>query len=292
MALMHSEYKARLAHWQRVLAADFYHPFGEICFEGFTTMEHLRPEEAARGMFHPVEEGTQWGHTWEYLWLRSRVTLPEEAKGQTIVMSLDMGGEATLFVDGRAFGTRRAEWVTVEHHYICDNVLTPCAKPGERFDLLFEVYAGHYFPDVGGCATGPVLPGTLGDPRKEGERTRVGHSTFGIWNEEAYQLWLDVSTLSMLMDELPEDSLRAAKIADGLEAYTRLVDFEQPPQERNACYRKAREMLRPLMACHNGLHSAADGGHWQRASGLGLALAHAGDAQEDCAHVCGAAPPA
>ena len=57
MALMHSEYKARLAHWQRVLAADFYHPFGEICFEGFTTMEHLRPEEAARGMFHPVEEG-------------------------------------------------------------------------------------------------------------------------------------------------------------------------------------------------------------------------------------------
>ena len=252
MALMHSEYKARLAHWQRVLAADFYHPLGEICFEGFTTMEHLTPEEAARGMFHPVEEGTQWGHTWEYLWLRSQVTLPEEAKGQAVVLSLDMGGEATLFVDGRAFGTRQAEWVSVEHHYICDNVLTPCAKPGERFELLFEVYAGHYFPDVGGCATGPVLPGTLGDPRKEGERTRVGHSTFGIWNEDAYQLWLDVSTLSMLMDELPEDSLRAAKIADGLEAYTRLVDFEQPPQERNACYRKAREMLRPLMACHNG----------------------------------------
>ena len=35
------------------------------------------------------------------------------------------------------------------------------------------------------------------------------------------QLWLDVSTLRMLLDELPEDSLRAAKIADGLEAFIR-----------------------------------------------------------------------
>ena len=80
----------------------------------------------------------------------------------------------------------------------------------------------------------------------------MGHNTFGIWNEDAYQLWLDVSTLRMLLDELPEDSLRAAKIADGLEAFTRAVDFEQPAEGRNACYRAARELLRPLMACENG----------------------------------------
>lgn len=142
--------------------------------------------------------------------------------------------------------------MSVPHHYLSDNVLTQKGVPGERFDLLFEVYAGHYYPDVGGCATGPVLPGTLGDPKEEGRRARMGHNTFGIWNEDAYQLWLDVSTLRMLLDELPEDSLRAAKIADGLEAFTRVVDFEQPAQERNACYRAARELLRPLMACENG----------------------------------------
>lgn len=142
--------------------------------------------------------------------------------------------------------------MSVPHHYLSDNVLTQKGVPGERFDLLFEVYAGHYYPDVGGCATGPVLPGTLGDPKEEGRRARMGHNTFGIWNEDAYQLWLDVSTLRMLLDELPEDSLRAAKIADGLEAFTRVVDFEQPAQGRNACYRAARELLRPLMACENG----------------------------------------
>lgn len=252
MSLMHSEYRARVKHWQRVLAQDFYLPLEEIAFEGFASMAHLTPDEAARGDFRPMPVGTEWGRTWEYLWLRAKVTLPEAAKGQTVCMSLDMGGEATLHVNGRAFGTRRAEWVDVPHHYISDNVLTVSGQPGETFDLLFEVYAGHYFPDVGGCATGPVLPGTLEDPAREGRRARIGKSTFGLWNEDAYQLWMDVSTLSMLMDELPEDSLRAAKIADGLETYTRIVDFEQDIQVRKATYREAREALRPLMESRNG----------------------------------------
>ncbi len=252
MSLMHSEYRARVKHWQRVLAQDFYLPLADIAFEGFTTMAHLTPQEAAWGDFRPMPVGTEWGHTWEYLWLRAKVTLPEAARGRAVCLSLDMGGEATLHVNGKSFGTRRAEWVDVPHHYISDNVLTANGQPGETFDLLFEVYAGHYFPDVGGCATGPVLPGTLGDPKEEGRRARIGRSTFGVWNEDAYQLWMDVSTLSMLMDELPEDSLRAAKIADGLEAYTRIVDFEQDIDARTASYRKARESLRPLMESRNG----------------------------------------
>lgn len=252
MSLMHSEYQARVAHWQRVLAQDFYQPLEKIQFEGFTTMEHLTPEQAQAGAFAPFAEGTPWGHTWEYLWLRASITLPRQAQGKPIVLSLDMGGEATLFVNGEAFGTRRAEWVSVPHHVLSDNVLTLSGEEGMRFDLLFEVYAGHYYPDVGGCATGPVLPGTLGDPREEGRRARLGCSTYGIWNEDAYQLWMDVSTLQMLMDELPEDSLRASKIADGLEAYTRIVDFEQPAPQRIASYRRAREELRPLMEAKNG----------------------------------------
>ena len=215
-------------------------------------MRHLTPGQAAQGPFCPMEEGTAWGHTWEYMWCRADITLLEAAADKTVAMELDLGGEATLFVNGKAFGTRRAEWVSVPHHYICDNILTHCAQPGERFSLLFEVYAGHYFPDVGGCSTGPVLPGTLQDPAAEGCRSRMGRNTFGIWNENAYQLWMDVSTLSMLMDELPEDSLRASQIADGLERYTRIVDFEQPAETRDECYRQARASLRPLLECHNG----------------------------------------
>lgn len=252
MSLLSSEYKGRLAHWQRALASDLYRPMGEICFEGFATKRHLTPEEAAAQSFAPVPEGTPWGCAWEYLWLRASVTLPPAAAGKPVAMALDMGGEATLFVNGQAFGTRRAGWVGVPHHYISDNVLTQCAAPGERFDLLFEVYAGHDYPDAGGCCTGPVLPDVGEPPKTEGRRTRMGRNTFGVWNEDAYQLWLDVSTLSQLMDELPEDSLRAAKIAEGLETYTRIADFEQPPEARDESYRRARAALRPLLQAKNG----------------------------------------
>ncbi len=252
MQLMNNEYRDRLEHWQRTIQQDFYMPVQPIHFEGFLTMDQLTVEEAAKGDFRPIPEGFVWGHTWEYMWVRASVVIPPECEGQTVVMDLNLGGEATLFVNGRAFGTRRAEWVDTPHHYKVDNILTEHAVPGERFELLFEVYAGHYFPDAGGCATGPVLPGSYLDPKTEGQRTAMGHNTFGVWQEDAYQLWLDVSTLHMLMNELPDTSLRAAKIADGLEQYTLLVDFEQPREARLADYRKARKALAPLLAAQNG----------------------------------------
>lgn len=82
MSLMHSEYQARVAHWQRVLAQDFYHPLEKIQFEGFTTMEHLTPEQAQAGAFAPFAEGTPWGHTWEYLWLRASITPSPPGTGE------------------------------------------------------------------------------------------------------------------------------------------------------------------------------------------------------------------
>ena len=45
-------------------------------------------------------------------------------------MDLCAGGETTVFVDGRSFGTYRAEWVHVPHHYIVDNFLTDCGEAG------------------------------------------------------------------------------------------------------------------------------------------------------------------
>lgn len=252
MGIMSSEFQGRLNHWIRTLKEDFYHPLGPIAFEGYTTLDYLTHQEAAKGPFSPVQPGHTWGHTWEYMWLRANITMPEQARGKAVVMNLDLGGEAALFVNGQSFGTRRAEWVRVPHHYMVDNVLTQDAKPGEFYELLFEVYAGHYFPDAGGCATGPVLPGSFQDPLTEGRRACLGNSSFGIWNEDAYQLWLDVSTLQMLLEQIPESSLRASHIADALEKFTLMVDFEQDGDARIRDYRTAREMLRPVMSAANG----------------------------------------
>ena len=254
MGIMSSEWRGRLQHWMRTLKDDFYRPLGEISWEAFRTMDHLSQEEAMNGPFELVEPGFTWGKTWEYCWFRGKVVLPAEAQGKRIVMDLKPDGESTLFVNGQEFGTYRASWVTQKHHFVEDNVLTTDAVAGTEYEILMETYAGHYYPESpdGGCATGPVLPGAYQDPLEEGKRRTLGICTFGIWNEDAYQLWMDADTLRQLLDKLDPNSLRAAKIAEALEAFTLVVDFEQDEAGRIASYKAGREALRPALEAKNG----------------------------------------
>lgn len=256
MGVQTSEWKERIAHWVKTLEKDLYLPLKEIGWEGFFTMEQLSLEEAQKQAFRPVEPGFAWGHTWEYGWFRTTVEMPKEARGKRIVLDLKQNGEAALFVNNQAFGTYRAEWIEKPHHYLVDNYLTRSAEEGQSYEIYMEVYAGHYFPtcDIadGNRATGPCLEGDYTDSLTEGARRVVGASTFGIWNEDAYQLYMDVKTLESLLLFLDEKSLRAAKVAEALEAFTLAVDFEQPLEGRIGDYQKARELLKPALAAKNG----------------------------------------
>lgn len=253
---MKPEWDVRLNHWIATLEKEFYEPLGEIALEGFCTHDMLSPEEAGSCAYHPMPVGTPWGHTWEYCWMRGSIVLDERASGKTVVMDIRCGGEATLFVNGRTFGTRRAEWVRQPHHYICDQVLTVSGQPGERFELLLEAYAGHDFPQspVSSCSTGPIRPDADEYEPRPDDVTRqvIGRSTWGIWHEEAYQLWLDAVTLRGLLSVIDDTSLRAARIEEALEQFTLAVDFEQPREARLADYVRARAILAPAMQAQNG----------------------------------------
>lgn len=252
MDVLSSEWRDRVAHWVRTLKQDFYAPLGEIGWEAFRTRDHLSPRELESREFVPVSPGFTWGKTWEYCWFRGWVTLPEAAQGKRIVLDLSPGGESTLFVNGRSFGTYRAGWVSEPHHYLVDNALTAQGRAGDCYEILMETYAGHYYPDMGLCATGPVLPGAYQDPLTEGARRTLGQCTYGVWNEDAYQLYVDVDTLSKLLEVLDSASLRAAKVAEALEQFTLIVDFEQDADNRTASYRAASQMLRPVLEAVNG----------------------------------------
>ena len=255
MDIMHSEWKVRIQNWIDVLKKELYQPIGEIEWVAHKTKEYLTPEEALAADFEPVAPGYTWGETWEYCWFKGKVVIPKGVDGKRIVMDLNPGGESTIFVNGEAFGTYRADWILTDHHYMVDNYLTRDAKAGDTYDILMETYAGHYFATAGGgCYTGPVLPegGQFVDPLKEGARRKLGKCTYGIWNEDAYQLYMDVDTLFRLLDVLDDTSLRASKICDALEQFTLIVDFEQDRATRNASYIKAREALRPYMQATNG----------------------------------------
>jgi alpha-mannosidase len=253
MGIMNAEFTSRLKHWIRTLREDFYHPLSDLHFEGFFTIAHIPYTEALQYAFAPIPAGTGWGESYQYLWLKCNIVLPAESADHIIAMDLSgFGSEATLFVNGEAFGTYRADWLKVRHHYMVDNVLTFKAVAGTAYELLFEVYAGHFFPGLDNCATGPVLPGSFLNPKAEGARCILNRCTYGFWYEEAYQLYMDVAALESLLGSIPDSSLRAARIADALEKFTLTVDFEQPAEGRMRDYRAARDLLAPCLKAQNG----------------------------------------
>lgn len=252
--MLQPEWKGRVDHWIHTLSKEFYEPLGRLDFSGFVTRDMLSLREAEERKFHQMPEGTAWGRSWEYGWFRSKLELDTRADGKMIVMDLHTGGEAMVFVNGCEFGTRRAEWVKERHHYICDQILTEKAKSGDRFEIVLEAYAGHDMQQsaLGCCATGPIRPGDYVPTDENALRQRVGISTWGIWHEEAYQLWLDVTMLRDLLSVLEPESLRAAEIEEALEQFTLAVDFEKSRGQRIEDYRKARVLLRPVMQAQNG----------------------------------------
>lgn len=133
-----------------------------------------------------------------------------------------------------------------------DNTIAINAQPGKSYQIAMETYAGHDFPDCGSCATEPVLPGSYSFGGNEGSRRQLGTSTFGIWREEAYQLYMDVMTLWNLLKDLDQDDLRASKTAAALKQFTKDVDFEQGGNERLSDYKRARENLREALGATNG----------------------------------------
>ena len=252
---MKNEIAEQLRHVIDALAADLYHPMGEIALAGFRTDEELTPEEAEKRPRESWPAGTVWGQPREYAWMFADITLPPETRGERIVMSLNPGGEATLFLNGKAFGARRADRLDHPHQYAEDLTLAMNAAGGERYHLAMEVYAGTPLP---ANPSRPVFP-EEGVRYARTEPAVTGRSTFGLWNEEAYQLWLDLTVLRDVHGYLDGNDAFREALEAGFARLLDMLDLEQAlPERRRACA-AAREVIAPLMNAHNGTFAPAMG---------------------------------
>ncbi len=248
-----AEWESRIKLWLKALEECIYEPKGSMDWKGFETSEHLTLEQAKAENTEAFPEGKKWGREWAYGWFFSTVKVPEELSGKRIAMDIQLGGESTLFVDGRSFGTRRDDWVKSRLHFICDNVLTDEAEGGEIFSVAAECYGGHNMPlNRGSSAPGPLIPGHEQAIPQEGARRCIGKSTWGVWNEDAYQLYMDVRTVWENLHCVEPNTLRAADLEKALKRFSYIVDFEQPYEVRQESFRRGREALRQVLACKNG----------------------------------------
>ncbi len=238
---LNPEWRDRILHWRRVLKTLCYRPLGEVELSGFTTTDYLRPEQAAAGAFEPMPAGTAWGADWEYGWFRGAFSLPAEAAGERIALHLQTGSEGIVWVNGQMAGA-----VDRQHKYI---TLQAEGAPGTHFDILAESYAGHGFISVG---EGPIAHGRTWLPETPAQQSTMDVSTYGIWDETVFQLWMDVNTLWELREMLDPDALRVDEIDAALKEMTLLADVEAPRIELLAGALAARDRLRPVLAATNG----------------------------------------
>lgn len=251
---MTNELKSRIELWLTTLKKLLYQPIENINFIFFTTSEHLTLEQVRKESFREIRPGDRWGHEWEYGWFRADIKLGSWASGQRIVMDLNLGGEAILFVNGAVFGARRDDWIIQEHHFICDNYLNICADGTESYELFAECYGGHSMPEaMGESVSGPFLNGKRWERPKPDDLRRVcGISTVGIWREEMYHLYLEAQAIYDIWKKADKDSLRAAELERGLRRFVLCLDFEQPVEELMESVKCARKELLPYLQCKNG----------------------------------------
>ncbi|MHB1318346.1 MAG: alpha-mannosidase [Anaerolineae bacterium] len=235
------EWRHRLDNWRKVLSGQFFTPLGSIEWSGFVTDESLSLAEAVgRGQW-PMPEGTRWGAKWECGWFSGQLTSPLEAEGRRLVLAVNVGAESSVYVDGVAAGG-----IDRQHRHI---TLARKAAPGQVYGIWVEAYAGH---GARVTASGPFPLGVESVPEPPSTQAVVGNTAYGIWEEDLYQLWIDVETLTRLRDSIDPESLRVSEIDRGLKDFTLIYDPELPYDEMLASAREARRRLAPLLKAHNG----------------------------------------
>ena len=235
------KFRERLDAWRNELKNQIIKPLASIDFSGCATPERLTPEEAERFPFAPMPAGTAWGMHREYRWFAADAALSPGCEGQRVVLLSGVGGEQLVYMNGQALGS-----LDKEH---TDITLFRQAPSQACFRLLIESYAGNG-PRLE--SFGPCPPEREPVPAVTAPQCVVRESWLALFSEDAYQLYIDVDTLIRLHDLLPESSLRREKIAEALDAFIHAVDLEAPEVERNAEYRRGREVLRPVLECRNG----------------------------------------
>ncbi|MFL7790700.1 MAG: alpha-mannosidase, partial [Anaerolineae bacterium] len=203
------EWEHRVDRWREELPRHFYCPLGFVELSGFFTTAQLTSEEADGREFQPMPAGTPWGAKWEYGWFRGNVLLPEQAAGRRVVLQVDVGAESAVYVSNASAGA-----VDKRHREI---TLAMSGVPGTKYEVLVEGYAGHG-PRI--SHAGPTPPDRETVPEPPPAQCVVGESTFGVWEEDVYQLWLDVETLWQVRENIDQESLRVVEIDAGLRDFT------------------------------------------------------------------------
>ncbi|WP_378730314.1 alpha-mannosidase [Nocardia brasiliensis] len=188
----------------------------------------------------PTRPGAPWGAPWGTSWLTVEGTVPAAWAGKTVEAIIDLGFDRNMTgfqCEGLVYRPDgspvkglhpRNQWVRVG---------SP-AVGGEHVVLHVE------------AASNPIIPffspNALGDKLTAGTEPqyRLGRIDLAIFDEEVWQLALDLEVLGELMHEMPEDPARRFDIVRAIERALDAIDL----QDVNSTAAAARACLVDVLA--------------------------------------------
>ena len=214
--------------------------------ESLYTDEHLRsvPETQMK----PINIGDKWGEEWGTLWVKGSFDVPESLGGKPLyALSYCGGAEQLFFINGvpkGIYNSKNREYIGGMHsaQYIGS------FNAGERFELAFECYAGHFDPDC--------------DPYSNyyaPDRDQSFSHTFGgvkicTRNDDIFTLIFDIKELLAAAYKFDKDSFTAAKARTALldiKAVLPLSPKYTEPEELSEGVKKALEISREFFSGKN-----------------------------------------
>ncbi|MFB8756917.1 alpha-mannosidase [Streptomyces nigra] len=191
----------------------------------------------------PIEVGARWGAPWGTSWFRVTGTVPEAWAGRTVEALLDLGFDENMpgfQCEGLVYrpdGTPvkglnpRNQWV---------RVAAP-AEGGEEVRLHIEAASNPVILDYH-----PFLPTKLGDKETAGSEPQytLTRMDLAVFDEEVWQLVVDLEVLGELMAELPVESARRWDLLRAVERALDALDL----QDVNGTAAAARSRLTDVLA--------------------------------------------
>jgi alpha-mannosidase len=180
--------------------------------------------EALANSYTPIASGAVWGRPWGTTWLRVRADIPEAWRREDadVEVSIDLG-----------FNRHRAGFQSEGLLHDSNGVPLKAVNPlnasyalprplPERIELYLEAASNPDF-DI---EEFEFVPTALGDPDTAGTdpQYRLGPCELVRVDARVRELAADVRVLDQLLDELPDDGSRAARIVGAFEVMLRALD--------------------------------------------------------------------
>jgi alpha-mannosidase len=225
-----------------------YGQIAEVEIEAVETQEHYRKPPGTRGgpslEFKKAPVGSRWGEEWGATWFRGVIEIPASCANRRVYYRMDSFADKLLFVNGKPYAGMNP-W----HREV---LLTPEATGKERLTIHIDQYTGHRNPHVDPSQdTSHFHQFCQSDPGQDAPLA-LEASELVVEREQTAALFFEADVLLRTAGIQDENSLRRAKILDGLNRAIDLIPFHWKDEEEleTAC-RVARRRIAPLLTSTN-----------------------------------------